>query len=454
MEHTLLYSRLQFAFTIAFHYLYPQLTMGLTLFILYFKTRYLLGKDEHYDAIANFWVKILAITFVFGVVTGIPMEFQFGTNWADFSAFAGGVIGQTLAMEGIFSFFLESTFLGILVIGKKRFGLKFQWFAALMVFLGSWLSAYFILATNAWMQHPVAYSTAMDGSLQVNDLWALLTNHWLFWQFLHNQSASMITTAFVIAGVGAFYLLSRKHLSLAQIFLRTALTAALVASIFQIFPSGDGEARQIFESQPIKGAAMEGLFKSERGAGISLFGQPNMQTETLDNPIVIPDALSLLAYHRMLATVKGLDAFPKTEWPNVPLVYYAYHIMVTLGFLFAGITLISVILWWRKKLFQSRGMLWIWMLSAPLPYVATLAGWITTEVGRQPWLVYGLFKTEMGVTDNLSAGNAMFSLLGFLAIYTIAGLLYLFLVFKAIDRGPASQFDEEKPLSTGSTVHA
>ncbi len=454
MAHTLLYSRLQFAFTIAFHYLYPQLTMGLALFILYFKTRFLISKDEHYDTIANFWIKILAITFVFGVVTGIPMEFQFGTNWADFSAFAGGVIGQTLAMEGIFSFFLESTFLGILLVGKRKFGLKMQWFAALMVFLGSWFSAYFILVTNAWMQHPVAYSTAADGSLQVNDLWALLTNPWLFWQFLHNQSASIITTSFVIAGVGAFYLLSHKHQPLAKTFLRIALVAALVASIFQIFPSGDGEARQIFDHQPIKGAAMEGLFKTERGAGISLFGQPNMQTETLDNPIVIPDALSLLAYHRMLATVKGLDAFPRSEWPNVPLVYYAYHIMVTLGFLFAGITLLSAFLWWRKKLFVTPWMLWIWMLSAPLPYVATLAGWITTEVGRQPWLVYGLFKTEQGVTSNLSAGNAMFSLLGFLGIYLVAGLLYLFLIFKTVDRGPTAPVEVNNSIPEGSPAHA
>ena len=453
MAHTLFYSRLQFAFTIAFHYLYPQLTMGLALFVLYFKSRYLVSRDEHYEAIANFWVKILAITFVFGVVTGIPMEFQFGTNWADFSVFAGGVIGQTLAMEGILSFFLESTFLGILLVGKKKFGLKLQWFAALMVFLGSWLSAYFILATNAWMQHPVAYSTAADGSLQVNDLWALLTNPWLFWQFLHNQSASIITTSFVIAGVGAFYLLSHKHQPLAQTFLRTALVAALVASIFQIFPSGDGEARQIFKSQPVKGAAMEGLFKTKRGAGISLFGQPNMQTETLDNPIVIPDALSLLAYHHMLATVKGLDAFPKADWPNVPLVYYAYHIMVALGFLFAGITLLSAFLWWRKKLFQARWLLWLWMLSAPLPYVATLSGWITAEVGRQPWLVYGLFKTEQGVTSNLSAGNAMFSLLGFLGIYLVGGLLYLFLVFKTIDRGPATP-SAQVPSVGGSIAHA
>jgi cytochrome d ubiquinol oxidase subunit I len=219
----------------------------------------------------------------------------------------------------------------------------------------------------------------------------------------------------------------------------------LVASVFQIFPSGDGEGRQVFQSQPVKGAAMEGLFHTERGAGIALFGQPNMQTETLDNPIVIPDALSLLTYHRLLATVKGLDAFPRSEWPNVPLVYYAYHIMVTLGFMFAGITILSVFLWWRKKLFQARWMLWIWLLSAPLPYVATLSGWITTEVGRQPWLVYGLFRTSEGVTSNLSAGNTLFSLLGFIGLYTIAGLLYLTLVIKTVSQGPADLPDRNAP---------
>lgn len=439
MEETLLYSRLQFALTISFHYLYPQLTMGLALFVLYFKTRFLLNKDQIFEESANFWIKILAITFVFGVVTGIPMEFQFGTNWSDFSAFAGGVIGQTLAMEGIFSFFLESTFLGILLFGKNKFSSKLHWASALMVFIGSWLSAYFILATNSWMQHPIAYDAAADGSLHVNDLYSLLTNPWLFWQFLHNQSASIITSTFVIAGVGAFYLLSRKHQRIAKIFMHTALAGAFIATIFQVFPSGDGEARQVFDSQPVKGAAMEGLFKTERGAGIALFGQPNMQTESLDNPIIIPDGASLLLYHRMLAMVKGLNAFPKSEWPNVPLVYYAYHIMVTLGFLFAGVTILSVFLLVRKKFFHTRWILWIWMLITPLPYIATLAGWVTAEAGRQPWLVYGLLKTEEGVTNNLSAGNVMFSIIGFLGIYLVAGLLYLFLIYKTIANGPNKQ---------------
>lgn len=436
MSETLLLSRIQFLITIAFHYLFPQLTMGLALFVLYFLIRYNRTKDERYNRSAAFWTKILAITFTFGVVTGIPMEFQFGTNWANLSDFAGGVIGQTLAMEGIFSFFLESTFIGLLLLGKGKLPSWVHIFSALMVFLGSWLSAYFILATNAWMQHPVAYATAADGSLYVNDLGAMLTNPWLFWQFLHNQSASIITTTFVMAGVGAYYLLSNKHEEMAKLFLRTALVATLFATVFQIFPSGDGESKQVFKNQPAKGASMEGIFKTQRGAGIALFGQPNMQTETLDNPIIIPNAASFLLYQKMLATVDGLDAIPKSEWPNVPVVYYAYHIMFTLGFLFAGVAMVSAFLFWRKKFYTSRWILWVWMLISPLPYIATLAGWITAEEGRQPWAVYSLLATKDSVTPNLSAGNVMFTIIGFSAVYLATGLLYLFLMGKTISQGP------------------
>lgn len=435
MAHTLIYSRLQYALTISFHYLFPQLSMGLAFFVLYFKTRTLREGKPVYQRAARFLARLLAITFVFGVATGITMEFQFGTNWSGFSEFAGGVIGQTLAMEGVFAFFLEATFIGILLFGEKRFNPKVQCFAAFMVFLGSWLSAYFILATNAWMQHPVAYSLDASGNAQISSLWGLLTNPWLLWQALHNQSASLITTAFVVMGIGAFYLLSKRDQTFAQTLVRTGLVIALFASIFQIFPSGDGEARKVYKEQPVKGAAMEGLFHTERGAGIALFGQPNMETQTLDNPLIIPDMLSLLAYHHMLATVKGLDAFPRTQWPDVPLVYYAYHIMVLLGFTFAGITLLAAFLWWRGKLFRSRWMLWIMMLASPLPYIATLGGWVTAEAGRQPWLVYGLFKTADGASA-ISSGNALFTLIGYIGLYLIAGLLYLMLMLKKIVQGP------------------
>src|SRR2546426_928172 len=231
MESALLYDRLQFAVTVTFHYLFPQLTMGLALLLLYLRTRALVTGDDHYQEVARFWTKIFALSFAFGVVTGIPLEFQFGTNWAKFSNFAGGVIGQTLAMEGIFAFFLESSFLGVLLYGEERFSPQVQWFAALMLFLGSWLSGYFILATNAWMQHPVAYTVAPDGRLFVNSLSGLLTNPWLLWQYTHNMTATVVTAAFVMVALGALYLLSGQHVAHAKTFLRTGVVAGQCPSV-------------------------------------------------------------------------------------------------------------------------------------------------------------------------------------------------------------------------------
>ena len=288
--------------------------------MLYLRSRALLTGDEHYHQVARFWTKVFALSFAFGVVTGIPLEFQFGTNWAKFSNFAGGVIGQVLAMEGMFAFFLESSFLGILLFGDKRFSQRMQWFAALMLFLGSWLSGYFILATNAWMQHPVAYSVAPDGRLFVDSLSGLLTNPWLLWQYTHNMTAAVVTASFVMAAVGAFYLLSGQHAAHARTFLRTGVVAGVIAAVLMGFPTGHGNARQVFEHQPVKGAAFEGLFKTERGAGLLLIGQPNIKTMTIDNPLIVPDALSVVVYDELYAEVKGLDAFPREDWPdNLPL---------------------------------------------------------------------------------------------------------------------------------------
>ena len=301
MESALLYDRLQFAVTSTFHYLFPQLTMGLALLLLYFRTRDLLSRDDHFHHVARFWTSIFALSFAFGVVTGIPLEFQFGTNWAKFSNYAGGIIGQTLAMEGVFAFFLESSFLGILLFGEKRFSRRMQWFAAFMLFLGAWLSGYFILATNAWMQHPVGYRVAEDGRLFVDSLSAVLTNPWLLWQFAHNMTAAVVTGSFVMAALGALYLLSGQHIAHAQTYLRTGVVAGAAASILMISPTGHENARQVFEHQPIKGAALEGLFRSERGADILLIGQPNTETMTIDNPLVIPSALSLLVYYDLYA---------------------------------------------------------------------------------------------------------------------------------------------------------
>ncbi len=238
MASALLYDRLQFAVTATFHYLFPQLTMGLALLLLYFRSRALRSGDEHYHEVARFWTRMFALSFAFGVVTGIPLEFQFGTNWAKFSNFAGGVIGQTLAMEGLFAFFLESSFLGILLFGEKRLGLRVQWFASLMLFLGSWLSGYFILATNAWMQHPVAYTVAEDGRLFVDSVSGLLTNPWIFWQYCHNMTAAVVTGSFVMAAVGAFYFLSGEHVAHAKTFVRTGVVAGAIGCALLIFPTG------------------------------------------------------------------------------------------------------------------------------------------------------------------------------------------------------------------------
>ncbi|GJL69941.1 MAG: cytochrome ubiquinol oxidase subunit I [Nitrospirales bacterium] len=439
MASALLYDRLQFAFTVTFHYLFPQLTIGLALLLLYLRSRALVSGDEHYHQIARFWTKIFALSFAFGVVTGIPLEFQFGTNWAKFSNFAGGVIGQTLAMEGLFAFFLESSFLGIMLFGEGRFSRRVQWAASLMLFLGSWLSGYFILATNSWMQHPVAYTVAPDGRLFVDSLSSLLTNPWLFWQFAHNMTAAVVTASFVMAALGSFYLLSGLHVKEAKTFLRTGVVAGAIATALMIFPTGHENARQVFEHQPVKGAAFEGLFKTERGADMVLIGQPNIETMTIDNPLVVPDALSIVLFDELYAEVKGLDAFPRAEWPdNVALLYYAYHVMAGLGTILVSVMGLALLWLWRGRLFTANWLLWLLMLAAPFPYLATTAGWMTAELGRQPWLVYGLLRTADGVSPLVHSGNALFTLLGYLGIYLVLGLLFLFLIADIIGHGPES----------------
>ncbi len=437
MADMLTFDRLQFAGTIIFHYLFPQLTMGLALMVAVFATRGFWRKHEPSRHAARFWTKVFAITFAFGVATGVPMEFQFGTNWAGFSEFAGGCIGQTLAMEGTFAFFLESFFLGVMLAGEKRVGAKLQWMATIVVCFAAWLSAYFILATNAWMQHPVGYTIAADGNAHLDSFWHLLGNPWLFWQYTHNQCAAVITGSFVVAGLGAYYVLSNKHLEQGKLFLRSGLIIGAVASVLQLFPTGDGEARQVWAHQPIKGAAMEGLFHDEQPAPITVVGQPNMDTLRIDNPIKIPALLSFLTYRDFGAEVKGLTSFPRDQWPDrVPLVYYAYHIMITLGVIYIGATLFSVFLLWRRKLFEMRWMLWIVMLMTPFPYVSTTAGWVAAEVGRQPWIVYGLLHTADGLSPLISSGNGLFTLLGFLGLYLLMGLAYLVIVLRLFNRVP------------------
>ena len=446
MDSALDIHRLHFAFTITFHYLFPQLTMGLALLIVVLKSLALWKRDESYGQAARFWARIFAINFAMGVVTGIPMEFQFGTNWAAFSKSAGGIIGQTLAMEGVFSFFLESSFLGLFLYGEKRLGPKLHWLSAFLVFLGSWLSGYFIIATNAWMQHPVGYEIGTAGELFLTSMSELLLNPWILWQYPHTMIASVVTASFVMAGLGAFYLLMKQHEPYGRLFVRVGVVAGLVATLLMVFPTGDGQGRMVAQHQPVTLAAMEGLFETAQGAPLALVGQPDMERLHLDNPILIPDVLSFLTYRRWTAEMKGLKDFPREAWPdNIPLLYYSYHIMVGLGTIFIAVMTLSGFFLWRRSLYANRALLWTLMLAVPFPYIANIAGWMTAELGRQPWLIYGLMRTIEGASPRVSAGNALFTLLGFMGLYFMLGMLAVLLIIREVAHGPEAAAVEKQP---------
>ena len=429
--------RLHFAFTITFHYLFPQLTMGLGLLIVALKTVALRTNDQQWDRAARFWGRIFAINFVFGVVTGIPMEFEFGTNWARFSMISGGVIGQPLAMEGVFSFFLESAFLGLFLYGEKRISRTMHWFSSVMVFVGSWLSVFFIIVTDAWMQHPIAYNRLPNGQFEVTSFWQFMLNPWGLLQYAHNMTGAVVTGSFVMAAVGAFYLLDKRDQNYGKIFLKVGVIGGVLSTILIIFPTGDLHGKFVARNQPAAIAAMEGLFKTESGAGVVLIGQPNEETQQIDNPIVVNDLLSFLIYGTTKAEVTGLDRIPRDQWPEaLPLLYYAYHIMAGLGTWFVALMLVSAFLLWRGKLYRSRWVLWALLLSFPLPYIANTAGWMTAELGRQPWLIYGLMRTSEGYSNTVSASNGLFTLLGFMGLYTLLGLLFTVLIYREISDGP------------------
>jgi cytochrome bd ubiquinol oxidase subunit I len=437
MEPALETHRLHFAFTVTFHYLFPQLTMGLALLIVFLKTQALRTGDEHYNRSARFWARIFGINFALGVVTGIPMEFQFGTNWAEFSKTAGGVIGQTLAMEGVFSFFLESSFLGLFLYGEKRLGKIGHWLSAVLVFIGSWLSGYFIVATDAWMQRPVGYAIGPHGEILLQSFWSLLLNRWALWQYAHNMIGAVQTGCFVMAGLGAFYLMTKRDEAYGRTFVRTGVLVGVIAACLQIFPTGDMQGKQIAEHQPATLAAMEGLFLTQDGAPLVILGQPDVQNRRLDNPLEVPKMLSFLTYQKWAGRVRGLDSFPQDLWPDqIALLYYSYHVMVGLGTIFIAVMVVAAFLLWRGKLYESRWMLWLLMICIPMPYIANTAGWITAELGRQPWLIYGLMRTAHGASPRVSAGNALFTLIGFMGMYTVLAILFLFLVWREIEIGP------------------
>jgi cytochrome bd ubiquinol oxidase subunit I len=437
MSDPLFWHRLQFGFTATFHYLFPQLTMGLALLIVVFKV---LGrKDERYLETARFWIRILGINFAVGVVTGIPLEFQFGTNWARFSHYSGGVIGQTLGMEGMFAFFLESSFLGLLVWGEKKIGPRAHELAAWALFAGSWLSGYFIVATNAFMQHPAGYTLGPGGTLQIASFWRFVLNPWALAQYAHTMMGAVVTGSFVVSAVAAYWSLKGLHTEYARRSLKVGVYAGLLASLLVAFPTGDHQGKLVARHQPVSLAAMEGRFQDGPYAALNFIGQPDVEQQKLDNPIRMPGLLSFIAYGSFSSDVKGLNAFPRDQWPtNIEMLYYGFHIMVGLGTIFIALMGLSALLQWRGCLEQTRPLLWVLMLAFPFPFIANTAGWMVAELGRQPWLVFGLLRTAQGSSHMVHAGETVFTTLGFAGLYTVLGMLFLFLISRELASGPLS----------------
>ena len=447
MDDPAFWHRLQFAFTITYHYLFPQLTMGLAPFLVLWRWKALRTGSEGYAEAARFWSRIFGITFAVGVVTGIPMEFQFGTNWSGFSKYSGGVIGQTLAMEGMFAFFMESAFVGAMVWGEKRMGPRPHFVATSLTALGSWLSAYFILVTNAFMQHPVGHTVTPEGTLVIGDLAAYLLNPWAFVLFAHNQAAALVTGSFVVAAVGAWYALRREHADQSRLYVEWGAAIGLVAAVLVAFPTGDSQAKFVARHQEVSLAAMEGRFESGAEAPLNIIGQPNVKMRRLDNPIALPGMLSFLAFGTFHSNVRGLGAFPEDQWPtNIELLYYSFHVMAGLGTIFVGLMGLVNLQRLRGRLMTTPLLLWALMLSFPFPFIANTAGWLTAELGRQPWLVFGLFRTTAGYSDVVSQGDALFTLIGFAGLYAAVGLLYLFMAGRELLHGPSADGGESPSL--------
>ncbi len=429
--------RLQFAFTIMFHYLFPIGTIGLAPWVAAYTWKAAHTGDPDAARAARFWTKIFAINFAAGVVTGIPMEFQFGTNWAEFSRRTGEIVGQPLAMEGFFAFFLESIFLGILLYRRREKPSPLVAWSSVFVCVGAWLSGFFIVSSNSWMQHPVGYSIAANGTVRLESIGALLLSAWTWWQFAHVLTGALLAGAMVVAGCGAYYLLSRREPTLGRRFVRAGTLAAFTFAALAAFPTGDKNADDVTAYQPVKLAAMEGLFETTRNAPLAIIGMPDPIAQTLIDPIYVPSFLSFLAYGNFSANVTGLREYPRDQWPPVELTYYAYHVMVGLGTIFFGVTGVALLALVLGRLERARWILWPLMLLMPFPYVANEAGWMVSEVGRQPWIVYGVMRTAQGASPTVNSGEAVFTTIGFAGMYFLLGVLFLILVLRQIGLGPS-----------------
>lgn len=435
-------ARIQFAFTVAFHYIYPPLSIGIGLIMVIMEGLYLKTGNKEYEVLTRFWLKIFAITFGIGVATGIIMEFEFGTNWATYSKYVGDIFGSALAAEGLFAFGLESTFLGVLIFGWNRVSPKVHFISAIGVFFGSMFSAVWIVVANSWQQTPAGYHIVGEGfnaRAEVTDFWAMVFNPSSVDRIIHVWQGAFLAGAFLVLSVHAYYLRKGRYIELSKKAFKIALVVATLVSFTQLI-SGHSSADGVAVNQPAKLAAMEGHYEDSAPADLFLMGWVNNETQEVKG-IGIPGGLSFLVHQDFNSPIKGLNAFPKDEQPSqVNAVFQFYHIMITIGMFLIALSFYACFLWWRGKLFETKWILWIFSFSVLLPQIANQAGWFAAEMGRQPWVVYGLLKTSEAFSQEVSSNQILFSLILFFVVYSLLFLLFLYSLNKKIKHGP---YDDE-----------
>lgn len=445
-------SRIQFAFTVAFHYIYPPLSIGLGLIMVITEGMYLRTRDKVYEDMTRFWTRIFALTFGIGVATGIVMEFEFGTNWATYSRYVGDVFGSALAAEGIFAFALESGFLGILLFGWNRVSSRVHFISTIGVWLGSMFSAIWIVVANSWQQTPAGFHVVgegMNARAEITDFWAMVFNPSAMDRLTHVWFGAFLAGAFLVMSVHAYYLLKNRHVELSKKAFKIALAVATVASLSQLL-SGHSSADGVAENQPAKLAAMEGHFDSLAPAPLYIMGWVDKEAEAVTG-IGIPGGLSFLVHYDFNEPIKGLNYYPEDERPTaINAIFQFYHLMVAFGISMIALTLIAVFYWWRGTLFQQRWLLWIFVFMVIVPQLANQFGWYAAEMGRQPWVVYGLLRTSDALSKVVTANQVLFSLIMFTLIYTLLFALFIYLLNKKIKAGPyAHQKIQHSPQHEG-----
>lgn len=436
-------ARLQFALTIMFHYIYPPLSIGLSVIMVIMEGIYLKTKNPFYLQMAKFWTKIFALTFALGVATGIVMEFEFGTNWATYSRYVGDVFGSALAAEGVFAFFLESGFLAILLFGWDRVGPKLHFFSCLMVCLGAHFSAVWIVVANSWMQTPAGFEIVGEGLFaraHIVSFWAMVFNPSSVIRLSHTLIGAWLAGAFLVISVSAYYLLKDKFIAFSKTSLKIGLIVSAIATILQLV-TGDASAKLIAKYQPAKLAAFEGVYETRTNAPLYVFGVVDSKENKISG-VSIPGMLSFATYGDVNAEVTGLDKFPKKDWPNVSLVFQTYHLMILMWAIMTLLTYLALFFWWRDTLFDKKWLLWSLVIAVLCPQIANQVGWISAEVGRYPWIVYDLLRISDGLSKAVTANQVFGSIIMFGVVYLFLFILFIYLLDQKIRHGPTDVGDE------------